>query len=67
MSTTSVSELGYLFLTKSSLHTVARDLDVRDRSSWIMINLNDVKSLEHNKGFVTLQTMLTTVKSTGVK
>jgi hypothetical protein len=32
MSTTSVSELGYLFLTMSSLHIIAPDLDVRDHS-----------------------------------
>jgi hypothetical protein len=30
MSTTNVSELGYLFLTMSSLHIIASDLDVRD-------------------------------------
>ncbi len=30
MSTTSVSELGYFFLTLSSLHIIALDLDVRD-------------------------------------
>jgi hypothetical protein len=30
MSTTSVRELGYLFLTMSSLHIIASDLDVRD-------------------------------------
>jgi hypothetical protein len=35
-----VSELGYLFLTKSSLHIIAWDLDVRDHScrSWMMTN-----------------------------
>jgi hypothetical protein len=36
MSTTSVSELGYLFLTLSSLHIIASDLDVRDRLQWWM-------------------------------
>jgi hypothetical protein len=30
MSTTSVRELGYLFLTKSSLHIIAPDIDVKD-------------------------------------
>jgi len=36
MSSTSVSELGYLFLTLSSLHIIASDLDVRDRLPWWM-------------------------------
>ena len=40
MSTTNVSELGYLFFTKSSLHIIARDLDVRDHSCWMMIKLD---------------------------
>ncbi len=34
MSTASVSELGYLFLTLSSLHVIAPDLDVRDHLPW---------------------------------
>jgi hypothetical protein len=41
-----VSELGYLFHDKSSLHIIAWDLDVRDQAvvnSW-MVGLNDVKS-----------------------
>jgi hypothetical protein len=33
MNTTSVSELGYLFLTMSSLHIIAQDLDVSVRHS----------------------------------
>ena len=36
MSTTNVSELGYLFLPMSSLHKIASDLDVRDRLPWWM-------------------------------
>jgi hypothetical protein len=31
-----VSELGYLFLTLSSLHIIAPDLDVRDHLPWGM-------------------------------
>ncbi len=38
MSTTNVSELGYLFLTLSSLHKIESDLDVRDHSCWMMFN-----------------------------
>jgi hypothetical protein len=67
MSTTSVSELGYLFLTMSSLQIIAQDLDVRDHSCWMMIKLEQCQILELNKGFVTLHIMLATVKSTGVK
>jgi hypothetical protein len=33
MSTTSVRELGYLFLTESSLHEIASDLDVKDHTA----------------------------------
>ncbi len=51
MSTTSVSELGYLFLT-FSLHIRARDLDVRDHScgGWcwslnVVISYNTIKDL----------------------
>ncbi len=36
MSTTNVSELGYLFLTVSSLHKIASDLNVRYRLPWRM-------------------------------
>jgi hypothetical protein len=32
-STTILRELGYLFLTKSSLHIIASDLDVRDHTA----------------------------------
>jgi hypothetical protein len=39
-----VSELGYLFLTMSSLHIIAGDLDVRDQAVSLMLGLNDVKS-----------------------
>ena len=39
-----MSELGYLFLIKSSLHIIACDLDVRDQAVSLMIGLNDVKS-----------------------
>jgi hypothetical protein len=39
-----VSELGYLFLTMSSLHIIAPDLIVRDHLSWWMkVSLNDFK------------------------
>jgi hypothetical protein len=55
MSTTSVSELGFLFLTLSSLHIIAPDLDVRDHLTWWMkAKLNDVKSYNTIKGFVTI-------------
>ena len=55
MSKTSVSELGYLFLTMSSLHIIAPDLDVRDHLTWWMkAKLNDVKSYNTIKGFVTI-------------
>jgi hypothetical protein len=57
-----VSELGYLFLTMSSLHIIAQDLDVRDQSCWMMIKLELCQIPEHNKGFVTLHILLTTVK-----
>ena len=36
-----MSELGFLFLTKSSLHIIAGDLDVKDQAvakSWMMSN-----------------------------
>jgi hypothetical protein len=55
-----VSELGYLFLTMSSLHIIARDLDVRDRSCCKV--LNDVKSCNTIKDLL-LYIMLTTVKA----
>jgi hypothetical protein len=32
-STTGVRELGYLFLTMSSLHRIAPDLDVKDHTA----------------------------------
>jgi hypothetical protein len=45
MSTKNVSELGNLFLTMSSLHIIASDLDVRDSlPMWMRQSLNDVKS-----------------------
>ncbi len=37
-----VSELGYLFLTNSSLHIIAWDLDVRDHSCWSWMMSNPV-------------------------
>ncbi len=43
MSTTNVSELGYLFHDKSSLHIIAWDLDV-ERSQLYNIVLDDVKA-----------------------
>jgi hypothetical protein len=61
-----VSELGYLFLTLSSLLIIARDLDVRDRGSCKV--LDDVKSYNTIKDLLlTIHIMLTTVKSTDVK
>ena len=33
ISTTSIRELGYLFLTMSSLHRIASDLDVKDHTA----------------------------------
>ncbi len=39
MSTTNLSELGYLFLALSSLHKIASDLDGRDHSCWMMLKL----------------------------
>ncbi len=54
-----VSELGYLFLTLSSLHIIASDLDVRDHccGGWCE-SLNDVKSYNTIKGFVTINKCL---------
>ena len=46
-----MSELGYLFLDKSSLHIVARDLDVERSQLWYIV-LDDVKSYNTIKGFV---------------
>jgi hypothetical protein len=64
MSTTSVSESVRLFiLDKSSLHIIASDLDVRDHC-WEV--LDNVKSYNTIKGFVTINIMLTIVKSTDV-
>ncbi len=39
-----MSELGYLFLTMSSLHIIASDLDVRDHYHGGWKVLDDVKS-----------------------
>ena len=61
-----MSELGYLFLTLSSLHIIVSYLDVRDRSCCKV--LDDVKSYNTIKDLLlTIQIMLTTVKSTDVK
>jgi hypothetical protein len=46
-----VSELGYLFHDKSSLHIVAWDLDVERSQLWYIV-LDDVKSYNTIKGFV---------------
>ncbi len=46
-----MSELGYLFHDKSSLHIVARDLDVERTQLWYIV-LDDVKSYNTIKGFI---------------
>ncbi len=50
-------ELGYLFLTKSSLHIVASDLDVRDHTAMDEF-LDDVKSCNTEYEFVTIQEIM---------
>jgi hypothetical protein len=58
-----VSELGYLFHDKSSLHIVAWDLDVERSQLWYIV-LDDVKSYNKIKGFVNYYIYtLTTVKA----
>jgi hypothetical protein len=58
-----VSELGYLFHDKSSLHIVAWDLDVERSQLWYIV-LDDVKSYNKIKGFVNYNIYtLTTVKA----
>ncbi len=54
---TSVRELGYFFLTESSLHLIASDLDVRDHTAMDEI-LDDVKSYNTDKEFVTIQEIM---------
>ncbi len=49
-----MSELGYLFFTMSSLHIIASDLDVRDHCSGGLKVLDDVKSYNRIKRFVTV-------------
>jgi hypothetical protein len=44
-------ELGYLFLTKSSLHRIASDLDVKDHTAMDEI-LDDVKSYNTNRNLL---------------
>ncbi len=56
-----MSELGYFFY-KSSLHIIAGDLDVKDRSCSMMIKLNDVKSCNTVR-ICYYDIMLTTVKA----
>ncbi len=46
-------ELGYLFLDKSSLHIVARDLDVERSQLWFIV-LDDVKSYNTIKDLLTI-------------
>ena len=46
-----MSELGYLFHDKSSLHIVAWYLDVERSQLWYIV-LDDVKSYNTIKGFV---------------
>ncbi len=47
-----VSELGYLFHDKSSLHIVAWDLDVERSQLWYIV-LDDVKSYNTIKDLLT--------------
>ncbi len=47
-----VSELGYLFHDKSSLHIVAWDLDVERSQLWYIV-LDDVKSYNTKKDLLT--------------
>ena len=67
MSTTSVRELGNLFLTLSSLHIIASDLDVRDHKCGGCQSLNDVKSYNTMKDLLLYNNMLNYSKSTDVK
>jgi hypothetical protein len=46
-----VRELGYLFLTESSLHRIASDLDVKDHTAMDEF-LDDVKSYNTNRNFL---------------
>ena len=62
-----MSELGYLFLTMSSLHIIVSDLDVRDHCHGGLKALNDVKSYNTIKDLLLKNIMLTIVKSTDVK
>ena len=58
-----MSELGYLFHDKSSMHIVACDLDVERSQLWYIV-LDDVKSYNKIKGFVNYNIYtLTTVKA----
>ncbi len=54
MSTTSVSELGYLFLTCPVCIRIASDLDVKDYTAMDEF-LDDVKSYNTKQEFVTIQ------------
>ena len=65
MSTINVSELGYLFHDKSSLHIVAWDLDV-ERSKLCKIVSDDVKSCNTIR-ISYYKYALTTVKGASVK
>ena len=57
MSTTNVSELGYLFHDKSSPHIIAWDLDV-ERSQLYNIVLDDVKAGMMSKSCNTMKDLL---------
>ncbi len=53
-------ELGYLFLTESSLHRIASDLDVKDHTAMDEF-LDDVKSYNTNRDLLLYKiTMLLT-------
>ncbi len=51
ISTTSVRELGYLFLTESSLHRIGSDPDVKDHTAMDEF-LDDVKSYNTNRNLL---------------
>ena len=55
-------EVGYLFLTMSSLHVIASDLDVKRSLPWMKF-LNDVKSYNTIKDLLLYNNMLNYSKS----
>ncbi len=67
MSTKSVRELGYLFLTMSSLHIIASDLDVKDHCHGGSIALDDGKSYNSIKDLLLYNNMPNYSKSPDVK